>query len=108
MPTRRARRTGWRRDDTVTVLQPNGGRIAAMERTGMAMTQFSRRLSDKILAAFDQACEQGQIGVAEHLVRALELALTREGGPNRVDKREYMEPVLAAYERLRTLQSPSH
>jgi hypothetical protein len=73
----------------------------------MAMTQFSRRLSDKILAAFDQACEQGQIGVAEHLVRALELALTREGGPGRVDQRHYMEPVIAAYERLRTLQAAS-
>lgn len=78
-----------------------------MGQTGMAMTQFSRRLSDKILAAFDQACEQGQIGVAEHLVRALELALTREGGANRVDKREHMEPVIAAYERLRTLQATS-
>jgi hypothetical protein len=42
------------------------------------MTQFTRRLSDKILAAFDQACEQRQLEVAEHLVRALELTLTRE------------------------------
>jgi hypothetical protein len=73
----------------------------------MAMTQFSRRLSDKILAAFNQACEQGQIAVAELLVRALELALTREGGANRVDKRERMEPVIAAYERLRALQATS-
>jgi hypothetical protein len=69
------------------------------------MTQFTRRLSDKILAAFDQACEQRQLEVAEHLVRALELTLTREGGPGRADKREEMGPVVAAYERLKALQA---
>ena len=72
------------------------------------MTQHSRRLSDKILLAFDQACEQGQLPVAELLVRALELALTREGGANRIDNRVEMGPVIAAYERLRTLQAAAH
>jgi hypothetical protein len=66
-----------------------------------------RRLSDKILAAFNQACDQRQIEVAEHLLRALELSLTRYGGKNSTDKRGELGPVVEAFGRLEALrQSP--
>ncbi|MEI9985114.1 MAG: hypothetical protein WDN69_19120 [Aliidongia sp.] len=44
---------------------------------------YTRRLSDKILWAFDQAIEQKATQVAGILMQALELALTREGGPGK-------------------------
>ena len=67
------------------------------------MTEL-RRLSDKILAAFNQACEQRQVEVAEHLLRALELSLTRYGGRNAADKRDHLGPVVEAFGRLEALR----
>lgn len=69
------------------------------------MTDLPRRLSDRILAAFDLACEQRSLPVAEALVRALDLAMTKEGGPARADRRTELGPVAEAYEKLRKLQS---
>jgi hypothetical protein len=45
------------------------------------MTVYTRRLSDKILLAFDQACETGSLDCAELLLKALEMSLTSMGGP---------------------------
>ena len=64
-----------------------------------------RRLSDKVLAAFNQACDGGYIDIAEMLLRALELALTREGGANSDDKRTELGAVIDAYSRLLTLKN---
>jgi hypothetical protein len=64
-----------------------------------------RRLSDKLLSAFDQACERGELDVAELLVRALELTLTRSGGKGSVDQRAKMGPVIETYARLKQLRS---
>jgi hypothetical protein len=69
------------------------------------MQHQNRRLSDKILLAFDQACEKREIDVAELLVRALELTLTRAGGKDSVEKREELGAVLDAYERLQKLRA---
>ena len=68
------------------------------------MTEYTRRLSDKILFAFNQACDQKFYDVAEQLIRALELALTRQGGRGNVDHRENMQPVTDAYARLQALK----
>jgi hypothetical protein len=68
------------------------------------MNEPHRRLSDKILAAFDQACERQELDVAELLVRALELTLTRTGGKGNVDQRTVLGPVIEAYERLKALR----
>jgi hypothetical protein len=64
-----------------------------------------RRLSDKLLSAFDQACQRGELDVAELLVRALELTLTRSGGKGNVDQRAAMGPVIETYARLKELRS---
>jgi hypothetical protein len=69
------------------------------------MTEYTRRLSDKILFAFNQSCDQGFYDVADHLLRALELALTRQGGRGSVDHRQNMQPVTDAYARLQALKS---
>jgi hypothetical protein len=65
------------------------------------MNTPQRRLSDKILSAFDQACERGELDVAEMLVRALELTLTRTGGKGSVDQRIELGPVVETYARLK-------
>lgn len=68
------------------------------------MADQQRRLSDKILNAFHHACDNRDADVAEQLLRALELALTTEGGAGRTDQRENMGPVVEAYTRLRDLR----
>lgn len=71
----------------------------------IAMNTPQRRLSDKILTAFDQACERGELDVAELLVRALELTLTRTGGKGNVDQRIELGPVVETYARLQQMRS---
>ncbi len=63
-----------------------------------------RRLSDKILAAFDQACDRRELDVAELLVKALEITLTRVGGHGQVDQRKNIEPLTEAFARLQQLR----
>ena len=70
-----------------------------------AMNTPQRRLSDKILSAFDQACERGELDVAEMLLRALELTLTRTGGKGSVDQRVELGPVIETYARLKQARS---
>lgn len=59
----------------------------------------SRRLSDKILVAFHQACDQQDLEVAEQLLRVVETLLHRPaaGDPNR---RRSLDSLVAAHERL--------
>ncbi|MDR3518265.1 MAG: hypothetical protein P4M00_20900 [Azospirillaceae bacterium] len=63
-----------------------------------------RRLADRILAALELAIEQADFEVAEHLKQALELAMTRFGGVDHVEKRDVpreFDAVIAAYGALR-------
>lgn len=68
--------------------------------------RYSRRLSDKILIAFHHACDQGDLEVAEQLLRVLEMMLTRR--PRTLDgsRRRDMESLVAAHERLWHLRHP--
>jgi len=67
--------------------------------------QTLRRLSDKILAAFNQACDQRESDVAELLVKALDLTLTRQAGDDKKDHRHELGQVAEAYARLRALRT---
>jgi hypothetical protein len=61
--------------------------------------RYSRRLSDKIQAAFDHACDEGELEVASDLLETLEIVLLRS--PPKADRREtVVAPLLAAHERL--------
>ena len=67
----------------------------------------SRRLSDHILIAFHQACDQGDFEVAERLLSILEMTIAaprmlHPGG----DRRRQQENLVAAYERLWGLRHP--
>lgn len=58
------------------------------------------RLSDKILEALELCLEQEDMEVAEQLVNALELSMTRAaGGKTYIERREYPERVDAALTR---------
>jgi hypothetical protein len=61
--------------------------------------RYSRRLSDKIQAAFDHACSDGQLEVAAELLETLEIVLLR--GATRPERREaVIGPLLASHARL--------
>jgi len=69
-------------------------------REKMEAERYTRRLSDKILWAFDQAIEIGDVDIAGLLMRALELALTKEGGLANAEQRRDFEQISDAYTRL--------
>ena len=61
--------------------------------------RYNRRLSDKIQAAFDHACDEGELSVASQLLDTLELVLLRVA--IKPERREtVVAPLLAAHERL--------
>lgn len=65
----------------------------------------ARRLSDKITMAFEQACEVGDVKLAEKLLESLELVLLR--GPSAVEERALrLEVIIAGRNRLAKLRGP--
>lgn len=78
---------------------PSGPQSADQER-------YNRRLSDKIQAAFDHACDEGELAVAGDLLTTLEIVLLRV--PPKLDRREaIVAPLMALHERLWHLRSAS-
>lgn len=68
-------------------------------------TSFSR-LSDRILSALELAIDQKDVLIAEQLLRALELAMTRNaGGANFKEKRDYPPAIANAISRLDALKT---
>ena len=63
-----------------------------------------RRLSDKIIAAHAQACDDGNVEIADLLLRALEVQLTAFGG-TMVEHRESMPELNDAFERHEKLNT---
>jgi len=68
--------------------------------------RYTRRLSDKVLIAFHNACDQRDFEVAEQLLHVLEIMLKRR--PLTLDNRRARdrETLVAAYERLWQLRHP--
>jgi len=59
------------------------------------------RLSDRILYTLDLAIEQEDVAIADALVRALDLAMTRNaGGPDFTERRTYAPEIEAALTKL--------
>ncbi len=77
----------------------------AVRDAGIAPRQ-GRRLSDKILAAFHHACDVNDLDIADHLLVALEMMLTRRPFTVDVGRRRSMESLVAAHERLWHLRHP--
>ena len=68
--------------------------------------RYSRRLSDKILIAFHQACDQADYDIAEQLLHILETMLKRRPTTPDGNRRRTMESLVAAHERLWHLRHP--
>nr|WP_283949575.1 hypothetical protein [Limobrevibacterium gyesilva] len=68
--------------------------------------RYSRRLSDKILIAFHQACDQSDFEIAEQLLHILEMMLKRRPLTADSNRRRTMESLVAAHERLWYLRHP--
>mgnify|MGYP006865009066 CR=1 FL=1 len=64
-----------------------------------------RRLSDKILAAHEQACSEAKADVAKLLLEALEMDLSSMGGGGSTENRAYMEEIEKAFERQEKIES---
>ncbi|MFC3000867.1 hypothetical protein [Falsiroseomonas tokyonensis] len=60
---------------------------------------YTRRLSDKILIAFHQACDHGDLETARMLLVCCETAMRNATQPMR-DRRRGAETLCAAHERL--------
>jgi len=73
--------------------------------TGRA-PRYTRRLSDKILIAFHQACDQGNFEVAERLLNVLEMMIAAPLPSPGTDRRRDKETLVAAHERLWQLRHP--
>ncbi len=59
------------------------------------------RLSDRILFALEMALEQEDITICDALVRALEMAMTRNtGGGEFIERRDYPPEIEAALDKL--------
>lgn len=69
--------------------------------------RYTRRLSDKILIAFHQACDQADFEIAERLLHALEIILSRRPAAVDLNRRRSMESLVAAHERLWHLRHPT-
>ena len=69
--------------------------------------RYTRRLSDKILIAFHQACDQSDLEVADQLLRVLEMMMSRKPLTPDGSRRKNMESLVAAHERLWHLRHPN-
>lgn len=85
---------------------PNSAQESPTENLPALRAPQGRRLSDKILVAFHQACDQGDLDVAEQLLNVLEFMLTRRPLPAEGNRRRSMEGLVAAHERLWHLRHP--
>ena len=79
---------------------------APREAGTAAPIRYSRRLSDKILISFHQACDQADFEIAELLLQCLELLIKRRPTTPDNNRRRTMESLVAAHERLWHLRHP--
>jgi hypothetical protein len=67
----------------------------------------NRRLSDKLLLAFHQACDQRDATVALQLLAILESMLTRRPRQVEFNRRRSIDTLVAAHERLWHIKHPA-
>ena len=78
--------------------------MAVRESNAGATPRYTRRLSDKILIAFHQACDLGDFEVAQSLLEILGVILVRPPSTPDGNRRRNVESLVAAHERLWHLQ----
>lgn len=82
-------------------------RDEAVRESAPALPRHTRRLSDKVLVAFHHACDTSDLEIAEHLLRILEVMITRRPTNADGNRRRSLEGLVAAYERLWHLRHPA-
>ena len=73
--------------------------------TAAPAKRYTRRLSDKILIAFHQACDQSDFEVDERLLTVLEGTMTRSPTPPK--RRRDVDSLVMAHERHWNLRHPA-
>jgi len=73
---------------------------AALDFAARNIPRHTRRLSDKVLIAFHQACDTSDLEIAADLLRVLEVMLARRPTHADGNRRRNVEGLVAAYERL--------
>jgi hypothetical protein len=68
--------------------------------------RYTRRLSDKILIAFHQACDQADVDVATELLNMLEFMIKRTPALPAGTDRRAKDSLVAAHERLWQIRHP--
>jgi hypothetical protein len=76
------------------------------EKGASGTPRYNRHLSDSILIAFDHACDQGDLEVAELLLRVVAMMLRRKPTVPGRSRRRNEESLVAAHERLWLLRHP--
>ena len=71
-----------------------------------AAPRSGRRLADRILTAVHTACDQGELEVAEQLLRVMDTLVAQRTHAADGNRRRLMEAVVAAHERLWHLRHP--
>ena len=84
--------------------EEQGGRRPSKNAT----PRYTRRLSDKILTAFHQACDQSDYEAADQLLGILETMLRRGPANPDANRRRSVQTLVAAYERLWFLRHPEN
>jgi hypothetical protein len=74
----------------------------------VALPRRSRRLADKIMTAFHQACDVDDIETAAALVKVLELLSRRPSPVAGALTRADMTSLVFAHERLWSIRHPQH
>ena len=99
---------GGRRDDG-TEIRVRGGMSASAQDAQSTGTTYkvpywNRRLPDALLIIFHSACDQGDLEVARRLLPVLDVAVHHVPTASGPRRRRDREALVAAWERLWTLQ----
>jgi hypothetical protein len=73
---------------------------AAGDQHTSSSPRYTRRLSDKILIAFHQSCDQNDVETARQLLNVLDFMVLRQPTGMGGEKRRIKETLVAAHERL--------
>lgn len=95
-------------DELPDMPEGEGVESSAAVKDTAAAPRYSRRLSDKILISFHQACDQADYDVAKRLLQIFEYMLSRRELPADLNRRRNQESLIAAHERLWQLCHPDH